>query len=113
MKSLKSRQKKQAKAKAREKNYRKHWNVRKNNWPVPTSYTSEPVLSATRNKSGKWEYKQIGERPVTMYGNKRRLYPGDGVLPKSRKYRESKKALVENKKVTINTLAHTSATIKK
>lgn len=112
MRSQKSIVRKAAKAKARRKDFAKKRNVRNNNWPSPRFEVNVPVMKATRNDKGTFDYKEVGERTETRQGGKKLLTPGDGILPRSRKFKEGRKAVKEKGELIINALAKTQATKK-
>ena len=111
MKNQKLKAKKEAKANARRKKYKKIINVKRNNVAKKTFKVEEPIMKSVKNeKTGKIEYKQIGKRVVTKSLPNERLRAGEGVLPTSKKYRENRREKTEKKQIIINRIAKTSAT---
>ena len=97
MKSQKLINGKKLKARLRNKDYIKKINIKRNNWPTPEAEEVEPILYLSK-VDGKIEfqnrkamYKVIGEKTIKIKLRKNLLSQGDGILPKSKKYRLSRK----------------------
>ena len=89
---------KRTKARNRRKDFVKKKNIRRNNTPVPTKKEIVPILQSIRNEDGciefnekgKAKYKIIGEKTVIAKFSIPLLSPGDGILPKNKKFKNKK-----------------------
>lgn len=96
MKSPNLVKRKRLKERNRRKNYLRKRNIRNNNWPTPREKEVLPILNPLI-VDGKIEfknkiavYKVVGEKTIMRKRRKMILSPGDGILPKSKKFKEKK-----------------------
>ena len=98
MKKQKFVERKRLKARNRRKDFVKKKNIRRNNTPIPTKKEIVPILQSIRNEDGciefnekgKAKYKIIGEKTVIAKFSIPLLSPGDGILPKNKKFKNKK-----------------------
>jgi len=97
MKKQKLVERKRLKARNRRKDFVKKRNIRRNNNSTPTRKEIVPVIQPIKNVDGQIEfenkkakYKIVGEKTVTVKLLKRLLSPGDGTLPKNKKFKDKK-----------------------
>lgn len=106
---------KREKARARRKDYEKKINIHRQNKPVER-YEEEvdivhPVREANgsiKMKKGVAQYHKVGTKTIVRKRARTRLLAGDGVLPKSRKYRLGKKQQAVQKEANKNVLNQTA-----
>ena len=88
---------KRIKARNRRKDFIKKRNIRKNNMSTSRRKEIVPVIQPIRNidgqiefKKGKSQYQITGEKTIIIKMNKKLLSPGDGILPKNKKFKNKK-----------------------
>lgn len=84
---------KSEKAKARRKNFLRKKNINSNK-PVPKFNMEKPIMKAERDPRTNrltGEYKIAGSKTIIRKGSRKSLAAGDGILPKSRKWKAPKK----------------------
>lgn len=90
MKSQKSLARKRLKERNRRRDFLKKKNIRRNNWPTPRFKEEIPILKSII-KEGKFKgYETIGKKTLMCKGTKKILITGEGVLPKSKKFKNKK-----------------------
>ena len=88
---------KRIKARNRRKDFVKKRNIRKNNMPTLRRKENVPIIQPIRNidgqiefEKGKSKYQIIGEKAIIIKMSKELLSPGDGILPKNKKFKNKK-----------------------
>lgn len=117
MKSERSKKRKQLKAAARRKDYTKKRNINRNNNRQSAKFENPVYRSTTemlREPKGGWKggevvakvsVEKVGEKSVRITYPAPVMKPGNGILPKSRKFTLSKREIIERRKIAINTMS--------
>lgn len=108
------------KLKAQRKDFEKKRRIKTNNKSIPIFEMDVPILKPEKDENGNIKFKD-GKAQYVGDGTKSRkiklghkiLKAGDGVLPKSKKFRDSKKNKQIKKQLAINANAGITATGKK
>ena len=116
--SQKSKSRRAQKDKEIRKDFTKKKNIRKNNWPLNRIKTEKPILEQVKDthgdnvkdNNGGIKCKEIGVKTKWKKVGKRTLEQGDGILPFSKKLKESKLEKQEKNVSIINRIAKTTAT---